>query len=231
MFLTIKNKQVCLTLFGLIISLINLLNDSFAQSSVKFSIIKKPINYNDERKRLSVEYLKKRHRINQQNPVITPRIIVLHFTGSGNLLSNFNYFNRIKIEDGRPLNKDRSELNVSAHYLVDVDGKVYQLIEDTLFARHTIGLNYCAIGVENIGGPNQPLSREQVIANIALIKHLKTKYNIEYVIGHSEYGKFKKSNLWKETDSDYFTYKIDPGDDFMKQIRKGIADLNIKESP
>jgi len=193
-------------------------------------IIEKPISFSEERKKLSVEYLQNRHGLSLQKPIITPKIIVLHFTEGGTIKSVFNYFNSATIEAGRPYNKKQSNLNVSSHYLIDRDGTIYHLLADTLFARHTIGLNYCAIGVENIGSVSNPLTEKQVAANVALINYLSKKYPIEYVIGHSEYGKFRKTPLWKETDPNYFTGKADPGESFLKQVREGIKNLNVKRS-
>jgi N-acetyl-anhydromuramyl-L-alanine amidase AmpD len=201
------------------------------QNKNPISINKMPIVYNQERIKLSLEYLKERHNLIQSTPTIVPKIIVLHYVGGGTLKSSFNYFNNIRIENGREYNKKQSQLNVSAHYLVDRDGEIYQLLSDTLFARHTIGLNYCAIGVENIGGKDNPLTEKQIIANAKLVRYLKSKYPIEYVIGHSEYGKFRKSKLWKETSATYFTGKEDPGVTFMQKVRILIKDLNLKYEP
>ena len=194
-------------------------------------IIDKPINYDSTRIKLSLDYLKTRHGLLQDKPIIEPTIIVLHYTDFGTLESIFNYFNNTEIENSRSLIKNQSLLNVSAHFLVDRDGKIYRLMQETLFARHTIGLNYCAIGIENIGSAKNPLTKEQVIANIKLVKYLYGKYKIEYLIGHSEYLSFQKSSLWKETNPDYFTYKSDPGDDFMKEVRSGLENYNLKYKP
>jgi N-acetyl-anhydromuramyl-L-alanine amidase AmpD len=193
-------------------------------------IIEKPISFSEVRKRLSIEYLQNRHGLNQEKPTINPKIIVLHFTEGGTINSVFNYFNKETIEASRTFNKKQSNLNVSSHYLIDRDGTIYHLLADTLFARHTIGLNYCAIGVENIGSVSNPLTEKQVAANIALINYLSKKYPIEYLIGHSEYGKFRKTPLWKETDPNYFTGKTDPGESFLIQVRKGIKNLKLKSS-
>ena len=194
-------------------------------------IIDKPINYDSTRIKLSLDYLKTRHGLLQDKPIIEPTIIVLHYTDFGTLESIFNYFNNTEIENSRSLIKSQSLLNVSAHFLVDRDGKIYRLMQETLFARHTIGLNYCAIGIENIGSAKNPLTKEQVIANIKLVKYLCGKYKIDYLIGHSEYLSFQKSSLWKETNPDYFTYKSDPGDDFMKEVRSGLENYNLKYKP
>lgn len=194
-------------------------------------IIEKPIQYNDDRVKLSIEYLKKRHNIVQTTATIKPKFIVLHYTDGGTIQSNFDYFNKAKIEDSRTWNKSQSALNVAAHYLVDRDGKIYHLIADTLFARHTIGLNYCAIGVENIGSDKNALTKAQVVSNANLIRHLKKKYDIEFVIGHSEYIQFKNTAYWKETNCKYITYKNDPGNSFLVEVRKLIEDLKLKYKP
>lgn len=195
----------------------------------KIVIVNKPISYNATRIRLSLEYLKERHGLIQQHPTINPRIIVLHYTAGGTMQSTFNYFNNTEIEDGRAYNKKQSTLNVSSHYLVDRDGTIYQLLPDTLFARHTIGLNYCAIGIENVGSKTNPLTDAQVISNAQLVRYLSAKYNIEYCIGHSEYGQFRKTKFWKETNESYFTGKDDPGEMFLKKVRNLIRDIPFKK--
>jgi N-acetyl-anhydromuramyl-L-alanine amidase AmpD len=218
-----KRMKIVLSFFLLIILL--------TSTNEEITIVEKPLNYSEERIKLSLEYLKLRHNLIQTYPSIKPKFIVLHYTDGGTIKSNFEYFNKAKIEDNRTYNKKQSSLNVSAHYLIDRDGKIYHLIADTLFARHTIGLNYCSIGIENIGSEKNPLTKEQVISNANLIRHLKKKYAIDFVIGHSEYIQFITTPYWKETNSKYITYKSDPGNNFLIEVRKLIADLNVKSKP
>jgi hypothetical protein len=209
-------------------------NTLFATTQVKdtaINIIQLPINYSKERTELSIEYLKNRHGITQSTPVIKPVMIVLHFTDGGTIKSIHDYFNSPTIEDSRSINKRVSALNVGSQFLIDRDGKIYQLMPDNYLARHAIGLNYCAIGVENIGSDKNPLTEEQVIANASLVRHLTKKYKIEYLIGHSEYTTFRNTALWKETDPKYITYKSDPGKKFMEGVRALTKDLNLKSNP
>jgi N-acetyl-anhydromuramyl-L-alanine amidase AmpD len=203
----------------------------FAQNSNELKIISKPISYNSERIKLSLEYLKERHNLVQKTPIIVPKFIILHYTAGGTLQSNFNYFNNETIESSREYNKNQSTLNVSAHYLIDRNGDIYNLIPDTLFARHTIGLNYCSIGIENIGSKSKPLTEAQVKSNAMLIRRLCKLYQIQFVIGHSEYGKFRKTKYWKETNPKYFTGKEDPGKEFLLKVRTQIKDLNLLSEP
>ncbi len=207
-----------------------ILNFSPAQNS-DLKVINKPINYSPERISLSLEYLKEHHGLTQKSPIIIPKMIVLHYTAGGTVESNFKYFNKTHLENARNTLKKQSTLNVSSQYIVDRDGTIYQLMEPNMFARHTIGLNYCAIGVENIGSKKQPLTEKQVAANAQLVRYLTQKYKIEYLIGHSEYGVFRNSKLWKESDSKYFTGKEDPGKDFMSKVRLQVADLKLKDKP
>lgn len=201
-----------------------------AQSN-ELKIISKPIDYSRERINLSLDYLKSHYNIIQNSPTISPKIIVLHYTAGGTVETNYKYFNKTNLESARNVLKKQSTLNVSSQFIVDRDGTVYQLMEPNMFARHTIGLNYCAIGIENIGSKSQPLTEKQVSANAQLVRYLTKKYKIEYLIGHSEYGVFRGSKLWKETDPNYFTVKEDPGKDFMRKVRLLVTDLDLKDKP
>lgn len=195
-----------------------------------FRIFEKPIIFDEEREKLSLEYLEKRHGIQQQKATIQPKMVVVHWTAINTLESTFDVFNPVQLA-GRPELTAASRLNVSAHFLVDRDGTIFRLLPDKTFARHTIGLNYMTIGIENIGGPDAPLTKAQVKANAALIRYLHRKHKLEYVIGHHEYYAFQGTALWKETDPNYITQKQDPGDKFMKRLRKKLSDLSFKSTP
>lgn len=198
--------------------------------SQTFRIFEKPIIFDEEREKLSLEYLEKRHGIKQERATIDPKMVVVHWTAVPTLETTFDVFNPVHL-GGRPELTSASSLNVSAHFLVDRDGTIFRLLPDTTFARHTIGLNYMSIGIENIGGPDAPLTKAQLKANAALIRYLNKKYDFDYVIGHHEYYDFQNTPLWKETDPDYLTSKQDPGDKFMKRLRKKLDDLNFKSKP
>lgn len=204
---------------------------SCSSSRATFRTFHKPIIFDSLRSRLSLEYLKNRYGIIQNTPSIKPVIIVLHWTAIPSLEKTFDAFNRATLPDARKGIQFAGRLNVSSQYLVDRDGTIFQLMPDTLFARHVIGLNYCAIGVENVGSEKEPLTRAQLKANVQLIRYLKTKYPIKYVIGHYEYKQFIGTPLWKETDPDYLTEKTDPGISFMKKVREKIKDLHLKGAP
>lgn len=195
-------------------------------------IIDMPLNFDEERKLLSIEYLKNRHGLDQDHPYIQPRMVVIHWTAIPTLEATFKVFEPTRLPGSRASISGASDLNVSAHYLVDRDGSIYQLLPDTVFARHCIGLNYCAIGIENIGdGKEYPLTDAQLRANQFLVKRLAARYPIEYLIGHHEYQRFRATEIWKETDPDYLTFKTDPGDEFMSKLRAFLKPLSLKGAP
>src|SRR5690606_34257312 len=109
---------------------------------------------------------------------------------------------------------------------------IYRLMPETTMARHTIGLNHCAIGVENVGGTEGlPLTRKQLRANVFLVRHLAKTYDIDYVIGHQQYTLFEGHPLWLEVDQGYRTVKTDPGLDFMEKVHRRTKNLNLKPLP
>jgi N-acetyl-anhydromuramyl-L-alanine amidase AmpD len=203
---------------------------SCSSSQATFRIFDKPITWNDEREELSLKYLKDRHGLEKDTASIDPRMVVVHWTAINSVEVTFDVFNPSTL-GGRDDLTGASNLNVSSQFLIDRDGTIFRLLPDTRFARHVIGLNYLAIGIENVGGEDSPLTKEQLKANEELIRHLQKKYPIEYVIGHHEYQNFQTTDLWKEADPDYRTLKSDPGDSFMQKLRKNLADLNLKPVP
>lgn len=196
-----------------------------------FDIVEKPISFSDSRVEMTKEYIRERYNISTESISINPKIIVLHWTAIESLEKTYDVFNRETINNSREDLKNAGNLNVSIQFVVDYDGTIYQLMPDTLMARHCIGLNYNSIGVENIGGVNgiDNLTDEQIDANIFLVKYLKNKFpQIEYLIGHYEYREFEGHPLWLEIDDSYRTEKFDPGERFMTAVRNEVSELKLK---
>ena len=204
----------------------------FLSCSASKVIVDKPIVFNEERAELTRTYLLERYGLEQESPVISPKMIVLHWTVIPSLEEAFEAFDPATLPNWRPDIENVSGLNVSSQFMVDRDGTIYSLMPETNMARHVIGLNHCAIGVENVGGTKElPLTKAQLKANIWLVEYLTNKYPIEYLIGHYEYTNFEDHPLWLEKDETYRTVKTDPGKDFMKKVRKATKNLNFKPVP
>ena len=205
----------------------------FLSSCNSVKITDKPITYDDERKQLSLDYLEKRYGIVKNEPSIEPRMIVVHWTAIPSFEKSFNAFEKSKLPNYRSDITSASALNVSAQFLIDQNGKIYRLLPETTMARHVIGLNHCAIGIENVGGTaDMPLTQKQLKSNIKLIEYLKGQFpDIDYVIGHYEYTHFEDHPLWMEIDKGYRTEKTDPGKDFIENIRASTSYLNWEPVP
>jgi len=198
-------------------------------------IIDKPIDFGKERIEMTKAYIAKHYGKRVKDITITPKIIVLHWTAE---MDFYRSFNRLKpqylLTDRKDIAK-ASLLNVSAHFLIDRNGRIYRLMPENWMARHVIGLNYSAIGVENVGGKGNKkddLTPAQHAANKRLVRYLKEKYpTIEYLIGHHEYRQMEHTPHWLEKDKGYRTIKHDPGEKFMREVRDAVKDLGLKAPP
>jgi N-acetyl-anhydromuramyl-L-alanine amidase AmpD len=115
---------------------------------------------------------------------LVPRVIVEHYTDSS-FSSAWNTF-AADVPD--------SELHelpgTCAHFIIDTDGTIYQLVPTNLMCRHTVGLNYVAIGIEHVGYSDQDIlgNPRQLSASLRLTVWLMQTYRIPLgdVIGHNE---------------------------------------------
>ena len=197
-----------------------------------FKIQSKLIDFNQERIDLTLAYRRIHQDPQATDILITPKMIILHWTGIDSLESTWKYFNRTRAEAARADLAAAGEVNVSAHFLVDRDGTIYRLMPETWMARHCIGLNHVAVGVENVGdGAKFPLTEAQAKANAALVRYLKGKYPIQYLIGHLEYRRMEATPLFLERDPKYRNNKPDPGNNFMEKVRKLVNDLKLDSAP
>ena len=120
---------------------------------------------------------------------LTPTMIVLHYTAGGTWASTRAVFAADTVNMG--------ELpGTCAHYVVDKDGTVYQLVPTSVRCRHTIGLNDQAIGIEMVqeGGSSAAWADQQILdrpaqvgAALALVRSLQAQFGIPTtsVIGHA----------------------------------------------
>ncbi|QLE00517.1 N-acetylmuramoyl-L-alanine amidase [Galbibacter sp. BG1] len=194
-------------------------------------IIDEPIVFNNERSELTLDYMQEHYNLDVEEPTIIPKMVVVHWTAIPSFQKSLDAFYDVYLPNFRTAISGAGNLNVSSQFLVDQDGTIYRLMPETTMARHVIGLNHCAIGIENVGGPDLPLTDAQLKSNIKLIKYLKKKYPIDYVIGHYEYQLFEGHELWLEQDEGYRTVKTDPNVEFMTSIREALTNLDLKPLP
>ena len=172
--------------------------------------------------------MKKHYHLDKKEIKIIPKIIIVHWTEINSADVSFKRFFNSTLSSNRPDIIKASALNVSTHFLVDQNGTIFRLMPENFMARHVIGLNYSAIGIENVGGAQSidNLTKAQLKANIELIHYLKDKYkSINYLIGHYEYTLMENNPLWLEADKGYRTIKSDPSVDFMTKVRANFPTL------
>lgn len=147
-------------------------------------IVSRRIPFGLDRKRQTRAYARRHYGLNTHR-LADPKVIVEHFTASSTFGSAFNTFaaNAPDIElHERP--------GVCAHFIVDRDGTIYQLVSLKLICRHTIGLNHVSIGIEHVGMSDADVMGRaaQRRASLRLTRWLAARYGIarRNVIGHAE---------------------------------------------
>jgi N-acetyl-anhydromuramyl-L-alanine amidase AmpD len=136
-----------------------------------------------------------------------PRVIVEHYTASRSFASTWSAF-----ASDAPDPELHEKPGTCAHFVVDRDGTIYQLVSLKLMCRHTVGLNYTAIGIEHVGMSDAQVmgDRRQLAASLRLTRALQGRYGIatRNVIGHNEslsspYHRENVARLRTQTHSDF----------------------------
>jgi N-acetyl-anhydromuramyl-L-alanine amidase AmpD len=200
------------------------INEVNINKTVPITIVNRPISWSENREKLIREYAQIHY--NKNITRIIPQVVVIHWTALEDCVGVYQYFYNETMEDD-----GGGRLNVASHFLVDKDGTIYALTPENALNRHAIGYNWCAIGIENVGGSEgkENLTAAQTRANIDLIKYLKSKYpTIEYVWGHYQQNEAKASGLFIEKVPDYYADKIDPGEKFMLQLKAGLKKEKLR---
>jgi N-acetylmuramoyl-L-alanine amidase len=117
--------------------------------------------------------------------LIDPHVIVIHYTVTPSYQATFNTF-APDVPD-----PELHELpGTCAHYVIDQDGVIHQLVSINIICRHTVGLNWTAIGIEHVGYSDAQVlgNRKQMGSSLGLVRWLRCRRHIEVknVIGHNE---------------------------------------------
>ncbi|MFL5846097.1 MAG: N-acetylmuramoyl-L-alanine amidase [Solirubrobacteraceae bacterium] len=114
-----------------------------------------------------------------------PKVIVEHYTASTSYSSAYNTF-----AANQPDVEFHETPGVCAHFLIDSDGSIHQLVRLRRMCRHTVGLNYTAIGIEHVGTSDAAVMGVTKVrrASLRLTRWLMGRFGIRLrnVIGHSE---------------------------------------------
>jgi N-acetylmuramoyl-L-alanine amidase len=148
----------------------------------KPSIVVKKIPFSATRKAEMAAY-SLRHYGRRTWILTNPKVIVEHYTASSTFSSAWNTF------AGNAPNLGELP-GVCAQFIIDSNGKIYQLVNLKIRCRHTVGLNYTAIGIEHVGTSDAQVlnDRAQMRSSLRLTLWLMDRYHIQLrnVIGHAE---------------------------------------------
>ena len=150
---------------------------------VALHIVWKPIPFPPARRAEMAEYAMKHYGVHSS--VLRPKVIVEHYTANESFSATWNTF---------AANSPDPELGqlpgTCAHFVVDRDGTIYQLVRLNVMCRHTVGLNGVAIGIEHVGTSDVEILHNpaQLRASLALTRSLMSRFHIALrnVIGHNE---------------------------------------------
>jgi N-acetylmuramoyl-L-alanine amidase len=147
-------------------------------------IVWDPIPFGAKRKAEMRAYAKRHYGLDTYR-LIDPHVIVIHFTETPDFQSTYNTF-----APDTPDPELHELPNTCAHFVIDRDGTIHQLVSINIMCRHTVGLNWTAIGIEHVGYSDQQVfdDRQQMAASLALVRWLRCRLHIEVrnVIGHNE---------------------------------------------
>jgi hypothetical protein len=97
------------------------------------------------------------------------------------------------------------DYGVAAHYMIDRDGVVLRLVREKDVAYHAgvstlpdgrTNVNSVSVGIELIGNLGDGFTRDQYDALNALLFDIQSRYEIRYVLGHSDIAPGRKTDPW-----------------------------------
>jgi hypothetical protein len=114
-----------------------------------------------------------------------PRVIVEHIAVTGSAAGVYSTF-----ASDTP-DVELGELpNVCSHFVIGASGRIFQLVNLRTRCRHTVGLNWTAIGIEHVGYGDSDLLGDprELHASLRLTQYLRCHFGIAVhnVIGHAE---------------------------------------------
>jgi len=147
-------------------------------------IVQRPIPFGAKRRDEMRAYARRHYGLDSFR-LQGPKVIVEHYTAGDTFRSAYDTFAR-DVPD-----VELHELPaVCAHFVVDRDGTIYQLVALNNMCRHTVGLNDTAIGIEQVGRSAREIVDRpaQIGAVVRLTAWLRCRYAIALrnVIGHNE---------------------------------------------
>jgi len=164
-----------------------------------------PIPFGAERKVQMRAYARRHYGLDRFR-LVRPRVVVEHMTANSSYRATWNTF-----ASNAPDPELRERPGTCAHLVIDPAGRVHQLVPLGIMCRHTVGLNWTAIGIEHVGRSDGALmgNRRQLRASLRVTCWLRSRHGIalRHVIGHNEslsspYHRERVARLRRQTHTD-----------------------------
>jgi N-acetylmuramoyl-L-alanine amidase len=143
-----------------------------------------PIPFPAHRKAEMRAYARRHYGLNRFT-LVRPRVIVEHVTAVSTYRATWNTF---ASDAADPELHERP--GTCSHFVIDQAGRIHQLVPLGLMCRHTVGLNWTAIGIEHVGLSDAQVMGDapQLRASLRLTRWLMARRGISLrnVIGHNE---------------------------------------------
>ena len=151
-------------------------------ATLRPDIVWDPIPF-PERRRQQMGAYSQRHYGTWAWRLTHPRVIVEHFTDGDSYQGAWNTFASNAVHLGE-------KPGTCAHFVIDTDGAIYQLVNLKTRCRHAIGLNDRSIGIEHVGRSARGIldNAAMMASSLRLTLWLRARFAIQNrnVIGHAE---------------------------------------------
>jgi len=136
-----------------------------------------------------------------------PHVIVEHVSVTSSIGQTFATF-----APDRPDPELHELPGTCSHFVVGRDGTIVQFVSVSIMCRHTVGLNWTAIGIEHVGVSDADVLGDpaQLRASLRLTRWLRCRFGIAVrdVLGHNEslrspYHRERVARLRRQTHGDF----------------------------
>ena len=158
-----------------------------------------------QRRRDTAAYARRHYGLS--TTTVEPHAIVEHWTQNDSVEATYGLF-----ASNAPDAELHERPGTCAQFVIARSGRIFQLTPVTFLCRHTVGLNWAAIGIEHVGySDGQVLGNEaQMTASLRLTRWLRCTYGIAVrdVIGHAEslsspFHRERVATLRRQTHDDF----------------------------
>lgn len=147
------------------------------------AITRRFIPLSPQRRRDTAAYARRHYGV--ATTTVVPQAVVIHYTANASVEQTWSAF-----APNVPDPELRERPGTCTQFVIARNGRIVQLTPVTFLCRHTVGLNWAAIGIEHVGFSDAEVlgNQAQLRASVRLTRWLRCRHGIAVgdVIGHAE---------------------------------------------